>query len=88
MQKDAAYALLAVGVALGGGTIAKAALDDLLDPDKASARAAEKRALAIPMTPLDRTVKFGVMSIMIGGLAMRLYDWATTGKAPKISEIV
>jgi surface antigen len=86
MQKDAAYALLAVGVALGGGTIAKAALDDLLDPDKASARAAEKRALA--MTPLDRTVKFGVMSIMIGGLAMRLYDWATTGKAPKISEIV
>jgi len=92
MQTDSAYAVIALGVLAGGGLVAKAGLDEFLDPHRAAKHAAEKQEkqtrTRIPMNNIDRVVQFAVTSIMIGGLAMKAYDWLVTGKAPKVEEIL
>lgn len=88
MDQDRAYAIIAVGVLTGGGIVAKSALDEFFDPDKRASRAAEKKALALPLSTTDKVVQFVVVSFTVGGLMMRAYDWWKTGKAPTPEQVL
>lgn len=86
MDQDAAYALLGAGVLIGGGGIAKAALDELLDPHKRERYAVEKAERArIPMSRVDKGVKFVLQASSLAFLGIKLYDWYKTGKAPTVA---
>ncbi len=88
MQKDAAYALIAAGVAVGGGGIAKAALDEFLDQDKKASHAEEARLMAAPMSRVEKTMTFLAMTITLASVGMKLYDWMKTGTAPSPGAIL
>jgi hypothetical protein len=85
-MNDAGYALLGVGVLVGGGTIARLGLDELLDPERKQKYAAEK-ASRIPLTKADKAVQVTLLAFGIGSLGMKLYDWYKTGKQPNLMEI-
>lgn len=88
MNNDAALGLIGLGVLVGGATIGKAALDEILDPHKAQRYADDKRLKAIPKTTTDKVVQFVVVSVSLGGAAMRLYDWLIQGKTPKAEDLL
>ena len=86
-MNDAGYAIIGAGVLFGGGAIARAALDELLDPKRREKYAAEKAA-RIPLTKTDKLVQYTLLSVGIASLGMKLYDWYQTGKQPNIQEIL
>lgn len=87
MNTDAAYALLGIGIAAAGATIGKAALDEFLTP-REKLRAEERAIKAVPIKPVDKVFGSIALAISVGSLAMKLYSWYETGKAPSAAEIV
>ena len=87
-MNDAGYAIIGLGIAAAGATIGKAALDEFLSPHKAADRAAERAAIKARTNPVDKVVGSIAMAITAGSIAMKLYSWYATGKAPSPGELV
>lgn len=83
MNKDAGTAIVALGVLVGGGVLAKAAFDDLYL--KKGPPAPKQK---IPLSPVDRVVQFGVTAFFLGGTLMKLYDWVTQNKVPSLEDML